>query len=121
MALKIGRATLSIDEWVRDEATLPGGSFVALEHGVIVGYSGLVVWNGDDGRAQNGLTVVDRGWRRRGLATALKHRQLVWAAANGIREIATWTQQANEAMQRVNAGLGYTNRSINRTMRRTLP
>lgn len=121
MALKIGRVTVSIDQWLREEATLPGGSFVALERGMIVGYTGLVAWSGDDGRAENGLTVVERRWRGRGLATALKHRQLVWAAANGIREIATWTQQANEAMQRVNAGLGYTNRSVSRTMRRTLP
>ena len=121
MALQTGRVTISIDGWLREEATLPGGSFVALEHGMIVGYSGLVAWNGDEARAENGLTVVDRRWRGRGLATALKHRQLVWAAANGIREIATWTQQGNEAMQRVNGRLGYTTRSISRTMRRTLP
>ena len=121
MALQTGRVTVSIDGWLREEATLPGGSFVALEHGMIVGYTGLAAWNGDEARAENGLTVVDRRWRDRGLATALKHRQLVWAAANGIREFATWTQRANEAMQRVNGRLGYTARSVSRTMRRTLP
>ena len=72
-------------------------------------------------RAENGLTVVDRRWRGRGLATALKRRQLAWAAANGIREIVTWTQEGNEAMQRVNVRLGYTARSVSRTMRRDLP
>jgi mycothiol synthase len=121
MALTTGPATVSIDEWLRDEATLPGGSFVALEHGMIVGYAGLIAWNGDPSRAENGLTVVDRRWRRRGLATALKRRQLAWAGENGIREIVTWTQQGNDAMRRVNAGLGYRRRATSRTVRRELP
>ena len=94
---------------------------MALEHGIIVGYAGLNAWNGDDARAENGLTVVDRRWRGRGLATALKRRQLAWASAHGIREIVTWTQEGNEAMQRVNLRLGYVPRSISRTMRRDLP
>ncbi|MEP6639314.1 MAG: GNAT family N-acetyltransferase [Chloroflexota bacterium] len=120
MALRTGPATVSVDEWIRGEATLPGGSFVALEHGTIVGYAGLVAWTDDDTRAENGLTVVDRRWRGRGLATALKRRQLAWAASHGIREIVTWTQLGNEAMQHVNVGLGYETRSVSRTMRREL-
>ena len=51
----------------------------------------------------------------------MKRHQLAWAAANGIREIVTWTQRGNEAMQHVNAGLGYTTRSMSRTMQRDLP
>jgi GNAT superfamily N-acetyltransferase len=121
LALKVGPAVVPIDEWLREEGTLPAGSFVALEHGMIVGYASLLAWTDDPTRAENGLTVVDRRWRGRGLATALKRRQLAWAAANGIREIVTWTQEGNEAMQRVNVRLGYTARSISRTMRRELP
>jgi hypothetical protein len=34
-------ATLSREDWLRDEATLPAGSFVALAGGEVVGYSGL--------------------------------------------------------------------------------
>src|SRR6478736_3720892 len=102
MVLKTGSAAVSIDEWLREEATMPGGTFVALEHGMIVGYAGLSAWTDDETRAENGLTVVDRRWRGKGLATALKRRQLAWAAAQGIREIVTWTQEGNEAMQRVN-------------------
>ena len=107
MVLKTGPAVVPIDEWLREEATLPAGTFVALEHGIIVGYAGLLAWTDDPTRAENGLTVVDRRWRGRGLATALKRRQLAWAAANGIREVVTWTQEGNEAMQRVNVRLGY--------------
>ena len=121
MVLKTGPAVVPIDEWLIEEATLPGGSFVALEHGIIVGYAGLNAWTDDETRAENGLTVIDRRWRGRGLATALKRRQLAWAAAHGIREIVTWTQEGNEAMRRVNVNLGYESRAVSRTMRRDLP
>jgi mycothiol synthase len=121
MVLKTGPAVVPLDEWLREEATLPAGTFVALEHGIIVGYAGLLAWTDEETRAENGLTVVDRRWRGRGLATALKRRQLAWAAANGIREVVTWTQEGNEAMQRVNVRLGYIARSMSRTMRRDLP
>jgi GNAT superfamily N-acetyltransferase len=121
MVLKSGPAVVPIDEWLIEEATLPGGTFVAVEHGIIVGYAGLNAWTGDDTRGENGLPVVERRWRGQGLATALKRLQLAWAAAHGIREIVTWTQVGNEAMQRVNVRLGYVPRSVSRTMRRDLP
>ena len=94
---------------------------MALAGGAIVGYAGLLAFSDDAARAENGLTVVDRAWRGRGLAEALKRRQLAWASANGIREVVTWTQLGNEAMQWLNLRLGYTSRSISRTMRRDLP
>ncbi|MFL5710401.1 MAG: GNAT family N-acetyltransferase [Chloroflexota bacterium] len=120
LVLATGPAWISIDEWLRDEATLPGGSIVALADGEVVGYAGLQAWNDDDTRAENGLTVVDRAWRNRGLATAMKRRQLAWAAAQGIRELVTWTQDGNAAMQLVNTRLGYVARSISHTVRRDL-
>ena len=109
-----------LEEWLRDEATRPAGSIVALEGEGVVGYAGLLSWNDDDTRAANGLTVVDRAWRRRGLATALKQRQIAWAAAGGIRELVTWTQTGNEGMRVVNEGLGYVTRTVSLTMRREL-
>jgi GNAT superfamily N-acetyltransferase len=121
LALATGPAKVTLDEWLRDEATLPGGSVVAIADGEVVGYAGLIAWNDDDSRAENGLTVVDREWRGRGLATALKRRQLAWAAANGLREIVTWTQDANDAMRHINTRLGYETGTISRTVRRDLP
>lgn len=120
LALTTGPARIPLDEWLRDEATVPGGSIVALADGGVVGYAGLIAWNDDDTRAENGLTVVDREWRGKGLATALKRRQLRWASENGIREIVTWTQEGNAAMQHINKRLGYVPRSIARTVRRDL-
>ena len=77
-----GPARISLDDWLHDEATLPEGSFVALAGGEIVGYSGLVEHD-NEGVAEDGLTVVRRDWRRRGLALALKRLELVWAAQHG--------------------------------------
>jgi len=120
LALATGQVSISKDAWLRDVATLPHGSVVALERGRIVGYAGLVAWEDDPARAENGLTVVAREWRRRGLASAMKRRQLAWAARAGIREVTTWTQVGNEGMRRANEGLGYVTRTICRTLERPL-
>ena len=112
--------TISLDDWLRDEATLPEGSFVALADGEIVGYSGLCLHDRED-VAEDGLTVVRRDWRRRGLALALKARELTWAAGSGYREVITWTQQGNAGMRALNEALGYEYRSVSVTMVAPLP
>jgi len=109
-------ATTTLDEWMNEEATLPAGSFVALAGGEIVGYSGLSADPEDASQAEDGLTAVRRDWRRRGLARALKQRKLAWAAANGIREIVTWTQQGNDGMRALNEELGYAYRHVSLTL-----
>jgi mycothiol synthase len=115
-----GPATLSLDDWLREEATLPEGSFVALEDGEIVGFSGLMRHD-NDGVAEDGLTVVRRDRRGRGIASALKRMELAWAAANGFREVVTWTQRGNDAMRRLNERLGYEYRDESVTMLAPLP
>jgi mycothiol synthase len=104
------QVTISLDDWLRDEATVPEGSFIALAGDEIVGYSGLC--RRHDGVFEDGLTVVRRSWRRHRLATALKQAELAWAGANGVEEIVTWTQRDNAGMRAVNERLGYVYRSI---------
>ena len=112
--------TISLDDWLSgDDANLPEGSFVALAGEEIVGLSGLC--RNPGGAVEDGLTVVRRDWRRRGLAEALKRSKLAWAAANGVEQIATWTQTGNEAMRALNERLGYTDRSVSITVRAELP
>ena len=106
-----GDVVIKLEEWLRDEATLPKGSFVALHGGRIGGYSGLLKHD-TPGVADDGLTVVARDWRRRGLATALKRLELAWAAENGFGEVFTWTQRGNDGMRVVNERLGYEYRTI---------
>jgi mycothiol synthase len=113
--------TISLEDWLAEEATFPEGSFVALADGEIVGYSGLCRRGEDPTAAEDGLTVVRGDWRRRGLATALKRAELAWAAANGIREIVTWTQRGNEGMRAANERLGYVYRSVSVNMHGPIP
>src|SRR5262249_61194537 len=101
-------------------APLAAGLFVALAGGEIVGYSGLKEHD-NDGVAEDGLTVVRRDRRGRGLATVLKRAELAWAEASGIREVVTWTQRDNGAMRRLNERLGYDYRTVAVRMVAPLP
>jgi mycothiol synthase len=89
-------ATIPLEDWLRDEATLPEGSFAALMDGEIVGYSGLLRHD-NPGTAEDGLTVVRRDWRRRGLASVLKEMELAWAAANGFAEVVPGRSEVTRA------------------------
>ena len=107
--------------WLRDEATRPEGSFVAFDGSELVGYAGMSEHANGDATAEHGLTVVRRDRRRRGIARALKQSQLHWASSSGVVELVTWTQKGNEAMQALNASLGYVTRSRALTMQGPLP
>ena len=112
---------VQLESWMAEEATLPSGSFAALADGDVVGYAGLLRWADDATKAEHGLTVVRRYWRRRGLASALKERQIAWAVANGLRRLVTYTQTGNESMQTVNARLGYITTDVTVSFSRSLP
>ncbi|HEV2902128.1 MAG TPA: GNAT family N-acetyltransferase [Gaiellaceae bacterium] len=94
----------SYDEWLEEEVSGPV-TFVALDSDRVVGAAALL--SRIDGLAEHGLTAVLRSHRGRGIGTALKQAQIHWGAANGYRELTTWTQDRNEAMQAVNVKLGY--------------
>ncbi len=112
--------TISLDDWLDgDGAGVPAGSFFAVADGEVIGLSGLCA--AADGGFEDGLTTVRRGWRRRGIAEALKRAKLAWAAGNGVTEIVTWTQRGNDGMRALNERLGYTYRSVSITLRAPLP
>jgi mycothiol synthase len=112
---------ISLETWLAEEATLPAGSFAALGDGQVVGYAGLLRWADDATKAEHGLTVVRREWRRRGLASALKERQIAWAAANEVLQLVTYTQTGNESMQAVNERLGFVTTDVTVAFTRSLP
>ncbi len=95
--------------------------FLAVFDGEVIGCAGLDVDSDQPERAENALTAVRRDWRGRGLATHLKRRTLQWAAANGVRELYTWTQAGNSRMRRLNEQLGYTAGQTSTTVARALP
>ena len=112
--------SVTLDDWLSgDDANVPEGSFVALAGNDVVGFSGLC--RNPEGGYEDGLSVVRRDWRRRGLAEALKREKLAWAAAHGVEEVATWTQRGNDAMRALNERLGYVYRSVSITVRADLP
>jgi GNAT superfamily N-acetyltransferase len=116
-----GEVNFELDEWLRDEASRPEGSFVAYENGEIVGWAGLSAHANGDATAEHGLTAVRRDRRGRGIGRALKQRQLHWAAQSGVVELVTWTQRGNEAMQALNRSLGYVDKSKVLTYQGPLP
>jgi GNAT superfamily N-acetyltransferase len=109
---------ISLEEWLEEEATIPEASLVALVHGDPIAFSGL---SGTLDAATDGLTVVRSDWRRRGVAASLKRDKLARAAALGVREITTWTQERNAAMRAVNESLGYAYRDVTLDVRAPLP
>jgi len=111
----------TLEQWERDWLTWPEGTFLALADGEIVGCAGLERDTDVPDRAENALTAVLRGRRGRGIASALKRTALAYAAANGIREVYTWTQQANVEMRRLNEHLGYVERAVSISVRAPLP
>lgn len=116
-----GEVTYELAAWLRDEATRPEGSFVAVEGEDVVGFAGLLEHAAGAGVAEHGLTVVRRDRRGRGIGRALKRAQLDWAARAGVTRLVTWTQKGNEAMQALNRSLGYVDRSRVITFQGPLP
>jgi GNAT superfamily N-acetyltransferase len=101
---------LSLEDWRRDDYGSPAlsdeGSFVALGEGRAVALAFLTV---DPARrlAYNLMTATLPGFRRRGLALAVKAAAARWAAANGYERIVTENDDANAGMLAVNRRLGY--------------
>jgi GNAT superfamily N-acetyltransferase len=112
---------ISPEQWQSEWTGSPEPTFVALADDEIVGFAGLILDTDVPVRAENSLTAVRRDWRRRGLALALKQTTIAWAAANGVREIYTWTQTGNENMRAVNERLGYATRNVSISLRAPLP
>lgn len=96
--------------WDEELVPVGAGTFLALEAGDIVGCAGFLVDPDDPSRAENTLTAVRRDQRGRGIARALKEHALAWAAASGVTEVYTWTQDVNVPMLHLNRRLGYLDR-----------
>jgi GNAT superfamily N-acetyltransferase len=97
--------TPDFDTWLEEDLAGPV-AFAALDDGEVVGFAALMERDAP-GLLEHGLTATRRTHRRRGIATALKQRQIAWAAAGSYRELVTFTQDGNEGMQAINLALGY--------------
>jgi GNAT superfamily N-acetyltransferase len=98
----------SFDAWVFGNPNfLPEGYFVALDGAHYVGSSAL--WNSkaDPSELYTGLTGVRREYRRRGIALALKLRDIAYARQRGVKLIKTWNEKNNRGMLSINEALGF--------------
>lgn len=93
---------------------------VARDGGEPVGVAGLLRYGARDDALEHAFTTVLRSHRGRGIAHALKAECVRWAAANGYRELVTWTQTGNDAMQAVNVAAGFRTGQVSITVERPL-
>jgi mycothiol synthase len=83
---------------------LPELCFLALAGDEVIGDAFLLA---QEERAFHGLTVTRRDWRRRGVATALKHAEIAAAKRAGLERLLTESEERNEPMRRLNEKLGF--------------
>lgn len=84
---------------------IPGASVIAYDGTTIAALSTTGKRESQDGYTW--MTGVARGYRGRGLATAIKVEALSRAKANGLRAMLTTNDEPNKAMRQINAKLGY--------------
>jgi GNAT superfamily N-acetyltransferase len=106
MPLPAPPSTELVESWVQ-ELVSGTSAFVALAGDEVVGFAGLSDRSARGACAENNLTAVRRDKRGHGIAVALKQALVHWAAERGYRELQTWTQNGNDAMQAVNERVGY--------------
>jgi GNAT superfamily N-acetyltransferase len=102
-----GIGDVYVDELI-DELRKAVHVVTAREGGVVVGLAGLAAYGaGREDALEHAFTTVSPTHRGRGIAKALKQACVHWSSAQGYRQLVTWTQDGNEAMQAVNEGVGF--------------
>lgn len=104
-----GRVEPSFEEWRAMDIDRPDRTaelcVVALNGDEVVGYGVLGVES--DELVAHGLTGVLRAWRGRGIAGAIKRRQIQLAKERGFRRLATENELRNAPIRHLNVKLGY--------------
>jgi GNAT superfamily N-acetyltransferase len=86
----------------------PEATFVAVAAGdEVVGYSKFSLTAAQPTTAHHDMTGVKRAWRGRGIARALKAKQIGWAKENGYEELHTRNDERNAPIRHLNREFGY--------------
>jgi GNAT superfamily N-acetyltransferase len=99
------------EDWLAHDMEGPGdrpeATFVAVAGDSVIGYAKLSLSTAQPTMAHHDLTGVKRAWRRRGVARALKAKQIEWAKASGYEELRTTNEERNAPIRRLNREFGY--------------
>lgn len=93
------------EEMLNGPGRAPDAFFIAVDGNKPVGVARLRLY--DPVNATNGFTGVDRAYRGKGVARALKARTINWARHHGVRYIYTGNDVENDRMLAINIRLGY--------------
>jgi GNAT superfamily N-acetyltransferase len=97
--------------WRQGEIHKPGFmpelSVVALAGADVIGFATLVRYQERPDVAVHEMTVVAREWRGRGVAQAMKYRQITLACDTDLKALESTNEARNLPILAVNAGLGY--------------
>jgi len=104
------------DLWVKDSFgapwSYPEGFFLAKDGDRYVGLSALFQNVSLPQVLQQGFTAVDRDYRAKGIAMALKIRGVKLALDRGYHEIRTWNNTRNRPMLRINEAMGFAKQPV---------
>jgi mycothiol synthase len=102
------RKTLAefVSRYINTPVFLPEGWFVATDGDRYVGWSAVLHHLNRSDTMNTGITVVDRPYRRQGIATALKLRTIEYGQQLGKRRIEATNAETNPMLQ-LNLQLGF--------------
>ncbi|HJS27498.1 MAG TPA: GNAT family N-acetyltransferase [Actinomycetota bacterium] len=99
------------EDWLAHDMRGPGdrpeATFVAVANDEAIGFAKFSLTSAQPLTAHHDLTGVKRAWRGRGVARALKAKQIAWAKENGYEELRTTNEERNAPIRRLNQEFGY--------------
>ena len=93
--------------WIDSPAVENGQVLFALDDGKVAGFAILACPPGRPGVGHHAITAVARAARGKGIAKALKQRQVRYAIERGLTTLETHNEATNEPMLAVNRAFGY--------------
>jgi len=93
--------------WMQMSYVLPDAYFIAKRGDEYVGVSDVSLFEAVPGGLTQGFTGVKRGYRRRGLATALKVHEILYARSHGYQVIRSLNKPEQVAIRALNEKLGF--------------
>jgi len=106
--------------WLDMPYVLPDAYFIAKYGSQYVGVSDISVFEALPGGVTQGFTGVRREYRRQGIATSLKLREIEYARTNSYKVIQSFNRPAQSAVLALNQRLGFQVLSSNVTLEKCL-